>query len=96
LNAKGFSKKDSVRILFHESEQEKSQSLHLLLSGDKNSVVLAIGPEGGLSPNDCAAFIDMGFAVHHARGPVLRVETAAIFAISAVRAIAFERGLWKV
>jgi 16S rRNA (uracil1498-N3)-methyltransferase len=96
LNAKGFSRKDSVRILFHESEQEKSQALHFLLSDEKDRVVLAIGPEGGLSSNDCAAFVDMGFAVHHVRGPVLRVETAAIFAISAVRAVAFERGLWKV
>ncbi|HNP93543.1 MAG TPA: 16S rRNA (uracil(1498)-N(3))-methyltransferase [Rectinema sp.] len=96
LNAKGFNKKDSVRILFHESEKEESQALHLLLSGDKDRVVLAIGPEGGLSQNDCAAFIDLGFALHHARGPVLRVETAAAFAISAVRAIVFERGLWKV
>jgi len=56
---------------------------------------VAIGPEGGLSEDDCAAFTKMGFVFHHAVGPILRVETAAIYAISAVRALSLERAIWK-
>jgi 16S rRNA (uracil1498-N3)-methyltransferase len=95
LNAKGFDREHTVRILFHEAEQEASQPLHTLLSAAKNRIVIGIGPEGGFSEEDCAAFSQMGFALHHATGPVLRVETAAIFAISAVRAISLERNIWK-
>jgi 16S rRNA (uracil1498-N3)-methyltransferase len=96
LTAKGFDRESAVRILFHEAEQKTPQPLHRLLSTEKNRIVVAIGPEGGLSEDDCAAFTQMGFALYHAEGPVLRVETAAIFAVSVVRAISLERAIWKV
>lgn len=95
LNAKGFDKERAVRILFHEAEQEASKPLHAILSTEKNRIVVAIGPEGGLSEDDCAAFTKMGFVLHHAAGPILRVETAAIFAISVVRTLSIERAIWK-
>ncbi len=95
LNAKGFGKERAVRILFHEAEQEASKPLHALLSTEKNRIVVAIGPEGGLSEDDCAAFTQMGFVLHHAAGPILRVETAAIFAISVVRTLSIEKAIWK-
>jgi 16S rRNA (uracil1498-N3)-methyltransferase len=95
LSSKGFDRDHAVRILFHESAQKAPRPLHTLLSGARNRIVIGIGPEGGFSEEDCAAFSRMGFAVHHAAGPVLRVETAAIFAVSAVRAIGSERDIWK-
>jgi len=96
LSARGFDIEHSVRILFHESEQEASRPLHTLLSAIQNRIVIGIGPEGGFSEEDRAAFTRMGFVVHHAAGPVLRVETAATFAVSAVRAISAERNIWKI
>lgn len=96
LNAMGFEREHAVRILFHESERQASLPLHTLLSAVQNRIVIGIGPEGGFSEEDCAAFAQMGFAIHHAKGPVLRVETAATYAISAVRAITLEKNIWKV
>lgn len=96
LTATGFDRERSIRILFHESAQKPSRTLHELLSGDKNRVVIAIGPEGGFSEDDSAAFAWMGFSIHHAASPVLRVETAATFAISAIRAITTEKNIWKI
>jgi len=95
LNAQGFDRENAVRILFHEAAQKAAQPLHTILSSEKNRIVVAIGPEGGLSEDDCAAFTKMGFVFHHAVGPILRVETAAIYAISAVRALSLERAIWK-
>jgi len=95
LNAKGFDKEHAVRILFHEAEKGSSQPLHAILSTEKHRIVVAIGPEGGLSEDDCTAFTKMGFVLHHAAGPILRVETAAIFAISVVRTLSLERAIWK-
>lgn len=96
LEHHGFARASSMRILFHEAGQQNSKSLHELLSGSLSGIVVAIGPEGGFSTEDFSAFSSMGFEVYHAEGPVLRVETAAIFAISAIRAIALERELWKM
>jgi len=96
LERQGFARDTTVRILFHEAEQRERASLHELLSGNPGGIVVAIGPEGGFSANDFLAFSNMGFKVYHAEGPVLRVETAAVFAISAIRTIASERELWKM
>lgn len=95
LERHGFARGASVRVLFHEAGLRGARPLHDFLSGAADAVVVAIGPEGGFSDADYAAFERMGFGVFHAEGPVLRVETAAIFAISAIRAIAMERDIWN-
>ncbi len=95
LERQGFARDSTVRILFHEAEQRERASLHELLSGNTGSIVVAIGPEGGFSAHDFLTFSNMGFKVYHAEGPVLRVETAAVFAISAIRIIAIEKEIWK-
>ncbi len=96
LERQGFARDASVRILFHEAEQNERASLHELLSGNPNAIAVAIGPEGGFSANDSFTFSNMGFKVYHAEGPVLRVETASVFAISAIRTIVSERDVWKM
>lgn len=95
LHEHGFGRETSLRILFHESETTNSKPLHELLAPMHPRVAICIGPEGGFSEEDYAALAQMGFIVHHAQGPIMRVETAAIFAISAVRAIALEREIWN-
>jgi 16S rRNA (uracil1498-N3)-methyltransferase len=57
-------------------------------------VSLLVGPEGGLSEAEVTLAEAEGFrAVHFATG-VLRVETAATFALGAVMTILQERDAW--
>jgi len=92
----GFDREQSHRILFHEAAQQSMRSLHEYLAGEKNGVVIAIGPEGGISNSDMQTFARIGFSTFHVEGPIMRVDTAAIFAISAIRIIMLERALWKM
>jgi len=80
-------------LLFHESPVEGA-SLHGLLAGGPAAVSLLVGPEGGLSDAEVARARAAGFRpVHFATG-VLRVETAATFALGAVMTILQERDEW--
>ena len=80
-------------LLFHE-KPIGDQPLHALLAGRPQAVSLLVGPEGGLSDAEVALAEAAGFrAVHFATG-VLRVETAATFALGAVMTILQERDAW--
>jgi len=80
-------------LLFHEGPVE-GVSLHGLLAGRPAAVSLLVGPEGGLSDAEVAQARAGGFRpVHFATG-VLRVETAATFALGAVMTILQERNEW--
>ena len=82
-----------VSLLFHESPVE-GESLHGLLRGRPAAVSLLVGPEGGLSDAEVGLARAAGFRpVHFATG-VLRVETAATFALGAVMTILQEREEW--
>ena len=80
-------------ILFHEKPLGE-QALHALLAGRPRAVSLLVGPEGGLSEAEVARAQGAGFSpVHFATG-VLRVETAATYALGAVMTILQERDAW--
>jgi 16S rRNA (uracil1498-N3)-methyltransferase len=79
------SEPSATRILLSETEQETSLSTALASSsansGDR-SHALAIGPEGGWTPDEMALFTAQGWT-HVTLGPrILRAETAAIAAIA--------------
>jgi len=70
-------------------------SLHRLLAGRPSAVSLLVGPEGGLSGAEVAQARAAGFhPVHFATG-VLRVETAATFALGAVMTLLQENDEWR-
>jgi 16S rRNA (uracil1498-N3)-methyltransferase len=80
-------------LLFLENPVEGG-SLHGLLAGRPAAVSLLVGPEGGLSDSEVTAALAAGFRpVHFATG-VLRVETAATFALGAVMTILQESDEW--
>ena len=56
---------------------------------------MLIGPEGGLSPRESALLASSGFRRAWLGGGVLRTETAALFALAAVRTIVRERETWR-
>ena len=81
-------------LFFHE-QPLGGASLHRLLAGAAlRSVAILIGPEGGLSADEAALLEDAGFHPAYLGGSVLRVETAALYALGAVKMILQERDAW--
>lgn len=81
-------------LVFHE-KPVKGGSLHGLLADGPREVSLLVGPEGGLSEAEFDLARRAGFhPVHFATG-VLRVETAATYALGAVQTILQERDAWR-
>jgi 16S rRNA (uracil1498-N3)-methyltransferase len=78
---------DALKLLFWEKEAQ--QSLAQLQENQHaiNSVVLAIGPEGGFSVEEAELARAHGFALIRLGRRILRAETAAVTALSLVQFI---------
>jgi 16S rRNA (uracil1498-N3)-methyltransferase len=83
-----------VALFFHE-KPVAATTLHGLLAGRPRTVSVLIGPEGGLAGSEVDFLVRAGFMPVHLGGSVLRVETAALYALGAVKAILQERDAWK-
>lgn len=70
----------SIRILLSETEQERS--LASVLKTIPESVALAIGPEGGWTPEEMVLFVQQQWQPVTLGPRILRAETAAIAAIA--------------
>ncbi len=62
----------------------KENSLSPLFQNNKDSINIVIGPEGGLSANELNELDKKGYTPFYLGSNVLRTETAALFAVSAV------------
>ncbi len=80
-------------LFFHE-QPRGGATLHQLLAGTPRSVAILIGPEGGVSADEAALLEGAGFRPAYLGGSVLRVETAALYALGAVKTILQERDAW--
>lgn len=89
----GFAPETSLYLMFHELDIAKL-SLHEYCAGGPASVVILVGPEGGFSPEETRSFLDLGFKATHIPGSILRTETAALFALAAVKTILMEKNVW--
>ncbi|HEL1556872.1 TPA: 16S rRNA (uracil(1498)-N(3))-methyltransferase [Streptococcus suis] len=78
---------DQIILAYEEAAKEGEQAnLVKILSGLEagQSVLVIVGPEGGVSPEEVAAFEGVG-AVKTGLGPrILRAETAPLYALSAI------------
>ncbi|MGS4787846.1 16S rRNA (uracil(1498)-N(3))-methyltransferase [Streptococcus sp. P25B114] len=78
---------DQIILAYEEAAKEGEQAnLVKILSGLEvgQSVLVIVGPEGGVSPEEVAAFEKAG-AVKTGLGPrILRAETAPLYALSAI------------
>jgi 16S rRNA (uracil1498-N3)-methyltransferase len=81
-------------LFFHE-ERLSASTIHELLAGPVERISILIGPEGGLSPSEIDLLVGAGFRPAYLGGTVLRVETAAIYAIAAVQTILQEKDAWR-
>jgi len=82
-----------MALFFHE-QPRGGATLHKLLAGTPRSVAILIGPEGGLSGEEAALLEGAGFHPAYLGDSVLRVETAAVYALGAVKTILQERDAW--
>ncbi len=80
--------------LFFHQERLSDGTLHELLAGPHDGISILVGPEGGLSPSETSLLMTAGFRPAHLGGTVLRVETAAIYAVAAVQMILQEKDAW--
>jgi 16S rRNA (uracil1498-N3)-methyltransferase len=83
---------------FFHQERLAEDSLHGAVAGvgPSGTVSLLIGPEGGLSEPEVEHLRSAGFRAVFLGDAVLRAETAAIYAIAAVKTLLRERDTWKL
>ncbi|AHC13503.1 RsmE family RNA methyltransferase [Salinispira pacifica] len=81
------------------------ESLHNLLSdysriaspsAPPRHIYLAVGPEGGFSTDECEEMQKMAFHPVFLGDTILRTETAALYALAAVRTILLEGYSWQL
>ena len=92
--------KQDLGIFFHQIDLG-GKTLHAYLQnrlekGNLNNINIVIGPEGGLTEDEIKILIKSGFYPAYLGNTVLRVETAAIFAIAAVKILLLEQEKWKL
>ena len=76
---------DALRLLFWEKEREQRLSDLKEARTTINEVVVMIGPEGGFSAHEAALALGQGFKAVRLGPRILRAETAAVAALSAVQ-----------
>ena len=84
---------EAIGIFLHQAPLAQG-SMHGYLSGDPQSVAVAVGPEGGFSPAETGVMAAAGFFPALLGENVLRAETAATFALAAVQVILLEKESW--
>ncbi len=82
-----------LRLFLHELPLA-SATLHRYCTVPPRSVVLCVGPEGGLSSEETSLLEAAGWKPLWLGPTVLRAETAPIFAVGALRMILLERASW--
>jgi 16S rRNA (uracil1498-N3)-methyltransferase len=90
--------KRPLGIIFHQDRTGPlvNGGFHGYLCSDPDLVVLAVGPEGGFSPEEVSRFLAAGFKPLIIGNTILRTETAALYAAAAVRIILLERTAWTL
>jgi 16S rRNA (uracil1498-N3)-methyltransferase len=79
---------DSIlRVVLSETEKSVTLAEVLSTAATENSVVLAIGPEGGWTQEEVETFTNAGWNPASLGNTVLRAETAAIAALAVARAL---------
>jgi 16S rRNA (uracil1498-N3)-methyltransferase len=76
--------RDALRLLFWEKEFEQGV-FKLKDNRTIGEVVVVIGPEGGFSAQEAALALEQGFKPVRLGPRILRTETAAVAALSAVQ-----------
>ncbi|MDR1220822.1 MAG: 16S rRNA (uracil(1498)-N(3))-methyltransferase [Treponema sp.] len=87
-------RKNPAGVLLHQEPFAKNGSFHRCLAGNPDCVVAVVGPEGGFSPEEAERFVQAGFTPLVIGANVLRAETAAVYAVAAIRILLLESAEW--
>jgi 16S rRNA (uracil1498-N3)-methyltransferase len=86
----------TAALVLHERKLGADGILHRELAAQPEMVFIVIGPEGGLSDDETATFMQNEFIMVNMGENVLRVETAAAWAVGAVSVLLRETASWKL
>jgi 16S rRNA (uracil1498-N3)-methyltransferase len=91
----------AVGLLFHQEPLPPAGALeqsgfHGYLGGNPGFVALAVGPEGGFSPEEVSRFLAAGFKALTMGNTILRTETAALYAAAVTRMLLLESQAWTL
>jgi 16S rRNA (uracil1498-N3)-methyltransferase len=86
---------DRALSLFLHTEPLAQTTLHGYLGDTPSVVELVVGPEGGFSESEIDTLRAAGFSSLWLGPQVLRTESAALFAVAAVRILVLERAHWQ-
>lgn len=82
-------------IVLYE-RNEKSQPLHKVFASEETKIcAVAVGCEGGISPQELEVLIEGKFVPVHFNVNILRCETASLYGIAAVQSALLENKLWQ-
>ncbi|MFJ3881777.1 16S rRNA (uracil(1498)-N(3))-methyltransferase [Streptomyces sp. NPDC090077] len=81
-----------LAVVLHEDRDTPSEALATAVLPEKGSVVLVVGPEGGVSPEELAAFAEAGARPYRLGRSVLRTSTAGTAAAAVLLA---RTGRWS-
>lgn len=77
--------KSSAVVLWERNEN--TRRLKEILTSETVRVAVAVGCEGGISPDEVEELMQGGFIPVHFAGNILRCETAAVYGIAAVQSM---------
>lgn len=84
-----------LRLFFHEAPLAQS-SIHRYCTNVPDEIIACVGPEGGFDDDEVKTLTQSGFSPAWLGPGVLRAETAAVFAIAALRIVFLERSSWSM
>ncbi|MBN2536484.1 MAG: 16S rRNA (uracil(1498)-N(3))-methyltransferase [Spirochaetales bacterium] len=83
-----------LKLFFHQ-EKKENRTLHECLDHNSSEIDIFIGPEGGFSDSEYNFLKKSGFIPINLGDTVLRVDTAAIFALAAIKILLLEKEKWR-
>lgn len=83
-----------LKLFFHQDKKD-NKTLHECIDSTINEIDIYIGPEGGFSNSEYRLLKKNGFIPINVGNTVLRVDTAAVFALAAVKILFLEIEKWR-
>jgi 16S rRNA (uracil1498-N3)-methyltransferase len=86
---------ENALVLFFHQDETDSIPLHNILANNYKLIYILVGPEGGFTNDEVLSFKERHFIPVFLGSNVLRVETAAVAALSSVKLLLMENEFWR-
>ncbi len=95
-NIPGIDDQDKLGLFFHQESSVSPVSLHKYLNIQPRQISIVVGSEGGLSDREIEILYKYNYNPVYLKTNILRAETAALYAVSAVQTILLESENWTL